>query len=212
MSEQLHYAQETIQPSIGQLLVITGPSGAGKDTLVNRMLQNPELGYRRIVTYTSRQKRPNETEGVDYHFISPEEFQQKIEEDFFAEWVDYGGFKGTPRAPFLELLEGAKYIWRIDPSRAAILEEFYNERMTSFAEELLAHTIPLYIGTSRLTLLKDRFKSRECDTYSQEDFKTRINKDWSIWNEYQQNFPYVIYNDGTEDEMYNQTLELLQSI
>jgi len=67
------------------ILVITGKSCSGKDTIVKEL---EKLGYQRIITYTSRPIRPNEKDGVDYHFISLEEFFKRYLDDFFLE-IDY---------------------------------------------------------------------------------------------------------------------------
>lgn len=69
------------------MIVLTGKSGSGKDTIKKELVKN--YGYKNIVTYTSRPKRRGEKDGVDYHFISEEEFKEKIEEGFFAEYKEY---------------------------------------------------------------------------------------------------------------------------
>lgn len=68
------------------LLIITGKMCSGKDTIVKRIVNK---GFKRIVPYTTRPKRKNETEGVDYHFISKQDFEKKIDSGFFLEYRSY---------------------------------------------------------------------------------------------------------------------------
>lgn len=76
------------------IFVISGPTNAGKTTVVNRLL-NDNLGLTRIITSTSRPPRPNEKEGIDYHFFSKEVFEQKIQNNEFFEWANvYNDYKG----------------------------------------------------------------------------------------------------------------------
>jgi guanylate kinase (EC 2.7.4.8) len=79
----------------GLLIVISAPSGAGKTTLCNGLVSRfPAL--KESVSYTTRQPRPGEQDGVDYHFVSIERFKQMIAENGFAEWAEvHGNFYGT---------------------------------------------------------------------------------------------------------------------
>lgn len=79
------------------LFVVTGPSGAGKTTLVQRVLKDMEQ-VEFSVSHTTRKKRISEEEGKDYYFVSVEEFKRMIEEDEFAEWaIVHGNYYGTSR-------------------------------------------------------------------------------------------------------------------
>jgi guanylate kinase len=73
----------------GRLVIISGPSGVGKTSLVDALISSNvlEVPCKKVVTYTTRSKRDHEKEGVDYYFISPAQFQIYIEEDFFIEWA-----------------------------------------------------------------------------------------------------------------------------
>ncbi len=82
----------------GKLIVLTGPSGVGKGTLLRIILQrHPELYL--SISATTRQPRPGEIDGQHYYFVSRDKFNQMIAEDEFLEWAEYAGnFYGTPRA------------------------------------------------------------------------------------------------------------------
>ncbi len=83
----------------GSLFCISGPSGAGKGTLVNRVLELVPNSWV-SVSATSRQPREGEVEGVHYFFMTPEEFERMIDEDGFIEWAKvHSNYYGTPIAP-----------------------------------------------------------------------------------------------------------------
>lgn len=86
-------------PRRGLLIVISGPSGVGKDTVIKRLLElDPKLRY--SVSYTTRSPRPGEIDGVDYRFVNKEEFQRLIRDDALLEYATYDGhLYGTPIVP-----------------------------------------------------------------------------------------------------------------
>ncbi|MGE5342915.1 MAG: guanylate kinase [Candidatus Omnitrophota bacterium] len=77
------------------IIVVSGPSGSGKTTLIQRLMKkHPEIVF--SVSHTTRPKRDNETDGVDYHFVTADQFKQMIECDAFVEWAEvYGFYYGT---------------------------------------------------------------------------------------------------------------------
>ncbi|WP_051223254.1 guanylate kinase [Conexibacter woesei] len=84
-------------PALPGVFVITGPSGVGKGTLIRLLRERvPELAM--SVSATTRRPRPGETQGVDYHFISDEEFARRVDAGEFVEWAEYSGRRyGTLR-------------------------------------------------------------------------------------------------------------------
>ena len=103
----------------GMLLVISGPSGAGKGTLYNRVLAaDPTFTF--SVSYTTRGPRPGEVDGKDYCFVTEEQFRQMLERDGFLEHAEvHGQLYGTPRQPVLDALEaGRSVMLDIDPQGA----------------------------------------------------------------------------------------------
>ena len=108
----------------GRLIVVSGPSGAGKDTLIGDALEViPELSL--IASATTRKPRPGEVEGRDHVFLSREEFERWIDEGRLLEWAEYSGnLYGTPKQSVEDLLEkGRSVILRIELQGARQIKE-----------------------------------------------------------------------------------------
>jgi len=98
----------------GLLIVISGPSGAGKGTIVERLMEEGNVAL--SISCTTRQARPHEKHGVNYFFMSQDEFEKKIEKGEFLEYANvFGNFYGTPRREVEKKLEeGINVILEID--------------------------------------------------------------------------------------------------
>ncbi|ULP70738.1 Guanylate kinase [Nodularia sphaerocarpa UHCC 0038] len=97
-------------PCPGRLIVLTGPSGVGKGTLMQEMLKrHPELYY--SVSVTTRSPRPGEINGENYYFISRSKFEQLVEQGEFLEWAEFAGnYYGTPREAVLNQVQSGKLV------------------------------------------------------------------------------------------------------
>ncbi|MBE9045059.1 guanylate kinase [Pleurocapsales cyanobacterium LEGE 10410] len=94
----------------GKLIVVTGPSGVGKGTLISLLVQrHPQLKI--SISATTRQPRPGETAGVDYYFLSKQDFEAAIADGKLLEWAEYAGnYYGTPQAGVTEQIEAGNYV------------------------------------------------------------------------------------------------------
>lgn len=157
------------------LIVLTGKTASGKDTVIAAILKRYP-NFRKILTTTSRAPRDKEKNGVDYNFISGGKFKQKITRGEFLEYVQYGGnFYGTEKS---QIKRADDLIWKIDPS------------MAGKAKSLFENSIVIYINCDGEVVLK-RLQNRGL---SEEEIQKRIQDDQKFWQQYGQNYDYVVEN------------------
>jgi guanylate kinase len=169
------------QRSRGLLFVVSAPSGTGKTTVVERLVQIfPDLGLSR--SYTSRAMREGEKDGVDYNFITRERFEAMVAEDAFLEWADvFGNLYGTGKAETeRELVGGRDLILVIDVQGA--------RQVRSHG----AHAIGIFVLPPSFVALESRLRGRSKD--SEEAIRKRLataRREVRAVAEYE----YVIVND-----------------
>jgi guanylate kinase len=115
------------------LVVISGPSGVGKDAVV-KALQNRGSSYHFVVTVTSRSPREGEVEGVDYFFVSSDQFEEMIRQDAFVEHaIVYGEYKGIPKSQIRDALASQRdVILRVDVQGAMTLRRLCPDAVLVF--------------------------------------------------------------------------------
>jgi guanylate kinase len=118
---------------VGMVFVVSAPSGAGKTTLVHRVMETVP-GLRFSVSYTTRPPRATETDGVDYHFVSIERFQSMIDRGAFLEWAEvHGNLYGTERIDLRALeSEETDLLLDIDTQGARKMAAEYSEAVFIF--------------------------------------------------------------------------------
>jgi guanylate kinase len=170
---------------MARVIVITGPSGVGKGTLIRGLLERvPDL--RLSVSATTRRPRPGEVDGVDYHFLSPEEFKAKVAADQFIEHAEYSGNRyGTLRSEVQRSL---------DEDTAVVLEiEVQGARQV---RQALPDAVPVFIAPPSLDALRTRLVGRGTDTAEQ----VRARLDTAERElEARSEFPHVVVNDRLEE-------------
>ena len=115
------------------LIVISGPSGVGKDTVLQRMKER-DLPFHFVVTATTRPKRENEVQGKDYFFVSKDEFARSIEANELLEYaIVYNDYKGIPKQQVREALASGKdVVLRVDVQGAATVRKLAPEALLIF--------------------------------------------------------------------------------
>lgn len=142
------------------LVVISGPSGVGKDTILQEM-KHTNYPFYFVVTATTRPRRPAERDGIDYHFVNVGEFAEMIEKNELLEYaVVYGDYKGIPKKHVREALaSGRDVIMRIDVQGAATIRRLVPNAVTIFltaeSEEKLVQRLQ-----ERKTEAADQLKMR----------------------------------------------------
>ena len=173
----------------GLALIITAPSGAGKTTLIEKLLKEfPNITF--SVSYTTREPRPGEIHGKDYFFVEKKKFEKLIQDNFFAEWAEvHGNYYGTPISFVNDTLEtGKDVIFDIDIQGAKQLKNNINNSVAVFI-----------IPPSRKSL-EERIKKRGKD--SQQSIMLRLARaKKEIETAYE--FDFLILNDKL-DKAYEQ--------
>lgn len=137
------------QKKRGVLLVLTGPTGAGKDAVAQKILQSNSQASR-ITTTTTRGQREGESEGRPYHFVSRQTFEQMIAQDEFFEWVEFRQeLYGTTRKEFEQSLsQGYDTIWIIDLKGTKNIKEK--------VKGLTQRSVFVFLGAESITTLEKR--------------------------------------------------------
>lgn len=166
----------------GSILVISGPSGCGKSSLLKEVYKHID-NYHFSISTTTRDMREGEQDGVDYYFVSKEEFEQDIKDDNFLEWAEvHGNYYGTSLKPILKALEEKKIvIFDIDVQGHDIIRTKLDSITTS-----------VFITTPSLTELETRLTARGTD--SSDVIEKRI-KNSKIEISSIDKYDYIIIND-----------------
>ena len=183
------------QKERGSLIVVSGPSGCGKGTVIQEFLKKHKDAWLSI-SCTSRKPRPGDEEGVTYYLISQEEFEQKIEERGFLEFALYNGnYYGTPKEHIEEKLSnGIDVILEIEVQGALKVKEIVPE------------AICIFIMPPTMKELKKRLVGRK--TESKEMVLNRFKRAYQEINELAQ-YNYVVTNDEVKNAVEKMSAILL---
>ena len=180
----------------GLFLVVSGPSGAGKDTICQKLIkENSNIWM--SVSMTTRKPRPLEKDGVDYFFVSSEEFENKINDNTFLEYASYNdNYYGTPKDKVEEKLnEGKDVILVIDINGAINIKK------------IIPSALFIFIMPPDMETLKNRLIGRK--TESKDKIVQRFITAYNEVNNYKK-YNYVVVNDKVEDAV-NKVKSIIQS-
>ncbi len=177
-------ASSITSPDRGTLLVISGPSGVGKSSVVEGLLQGTGASF--SVSATTRAPRPGEVDGEDYFFVSPDEFDRLIADDELLEYAEYGGHRyGTPRtAVFDRLFAGEHVVLDIENLGAHQVKAAYPE------------AVLVFIVPPSMDELERRLRSRG-DT-SDENVARRLGVAAGQVADAEETFDHLVVNDDLE--------------
>lgn len=181
----------------GDLIVLSGPSGCGKDTIIKGVLKR-RTNIKKSISMTTRNKRKGEKEGIHYYFVSKSEFEENIKKDNFLEYavVHTDNYYGTPKGKIFELLnKGTDIVLIIDIQGALKIKETYPE------------AIFIFILPPSMRELKTRLISRGSET--KETLYKRFKSMYKEINEISK-YNYVVVNDDIKDAT-NKVISILDS-
>ena len=170
----------------GKLLIFSAPSGAGKTTIVKGVLSRvPDLAF--SVSACSRPKRPGEQDGVDYYFLTPDDFRRKIADNAFLEWEEVypGSFYGTLRSEVERIRQQGKHVvFDVDVAGGLNIKKQYP-----------AQSLAIFIRPPSLDVLRDRLTNRGTET--EESLRKRLGKAEEELS-YANQFDHILVNDVLE--------------
>ena len=172
----------------GKLIIVSAPSGSGKSTIVQWLMkEHPELRLYFSISCTSRPPRGTEQDGVEYFFLSPEEFKEKIENDEFVEYEEVyeGRFYGTLKSQVERQLEaGQNVVFDVDVKGGVNIKRFYGDEAMS-----------LFIQPPSIEELRRRLEGRGTDT--PEAIEQRLAKaEYELT--FAPHFDHVVVNDDLQ--------------
>jgi len=171
----------------GKLIVFSAPSGSGKTTIVRHLLDQKKLNLDFSISATSREKRGNEVDGKDYHFISLETFKDHIDADDFVEWEEVyaNNFYGTLKSEVERIwAEGKHAIFDIDVVGGLRIKDKFPKK-----------TLAVFVMAPSIEVMGQRLRARSTD--SEEKIKERIAKAERELG-YAKDFDKILINDDLD--------------
>ena len=191
------------QPGPPLLILISAPSGAGKTTLVNLLLKaQPQM--KRVITCTTREPRPGEKNGVDYHFLTPADFLRRLQAGNFIENATvYGNSYGILKSELLDKLrEGRDVLLNVDVRGATTIRE-----QARYEPELSRALVTIFLTTSSVDVLAQRLKKRGADAEAVIQKRLAVaRQEISQWK----HFDYLVIS-GSKQEDLRRTLAIVEA-
>ena len=170
----------------GMLVVLSGPAGSGKDTVISELFKS-DFDITKSVSMTTRKPRDGETDGIDYMFVSEEDFLDAVENGELLEYARYGvNYYGTPKGPVDKWLEdGHIVILKIDVEGAGNIRKIYPD------------TVSIFIMPPSMQILEKRLRDRGSE--DEEDVIRRLKIAFNEIERCRNEYDYVVINDDLQD-------------
>ncbi|MBK7649481.1 MAG: guanylate kinase [Flammeovirgaceae bacterium] len=174
----------------GKALIFSAPSGSGKTTIVKHLLaNNPDLGF--SISASTRDRRGRtEQDGKDYHFLTPEDFKEKIDNDEFIEWEEVyaGNFYGTLKKEIERIWsEGQNVIFDVDVKGGINLKKYFGDK-----------ALAVFVKVPSIEILRQRLMER--NTESEESLSRRLFKA-KFEMSFQDKFDVVLVNEDLDKSL-----------
>ena len=182
-----------------KIFIVSGPSGAGEDSVIEGLRKHFEI--ERVVTSTTRSMRPGESQGKPYYFLSREEFEKKIKNDEMAEWAEEynNNLFGVTRSELDRVANSGRIeIWKIEYEGVMTVKKKFPEIKS------------IYIAPPSLEVLRERIQRRNPDV-SEEYIKERMDYT-KEWMEYENIYDFKVVNEeGKLDKTIEKVAEIIKS-
>jgi len=180
----------------GLLVIISSPSGGGKTTIIQKILQKYPEKYVYSISATTRKARPGEVDGKDYFFLTEEQFQNDIDQNLFLEWETvHGFFYGTPKAYIEKCINEGKFVFLdIDVNGALRVARNFPKR-----------TITIFVSPPSIKELIKRLQNRRTD--SKQEIDNRLER-IPMEMEKSTRFDHIVINDKL-DKTVEQVIKII---
>lgn len=170
----------------GMLVVLSGPAGSGKDTVLAELFKS-DFDITKSISMTTRKPRDGETDGIDYIFVNEEDFLDAVEDGELLEYARYGvNYYGTPKGPVDKWLDdGHIVILKIDVEGASNIRKIYPD------------TVSIFIMPPSMQILEKRLRDRGSE--DEEDVIRRLKIAFNEIERCRNEYDYVVINDDLQD-------------
>lgn len=175
----------------GRLFIVAAPSGAGKTSVVTNVISklSPFIPIEKVITFTTRPVRTGETNGIDYHFLSQEEFLKRKKEGFFLETTKYNGYYyGSPISMIQGMKNGKSFIIITDPAGA-----------DNFKKNIMPDAVTIWITISNIQELRRRLEKRQTDSPEVVEKRLEIARHEIEREAKEKIFNYHVQNNNLDD-------------
>ncbi|MFH1254132.1 MAG: guanylate kinase [bacterium] len=185
----------------GRLFIVAAPSGAGKTSVVTNAISKlkPNIPIERVITFTTRSQRPGEVDGVDYYFLSEEEFLKRKTKNFFLETTKYNGYYyGSPSSIIQDMKNGKSFILITDTAGA-----------NNFKKNIMPDAVMIWITVSSIEELRKRLEKRKTDSPEAVEKRLKIAHYEMARETKEKNFKYHVQNNNLDDAV-NEIIKIIK--